>query len=79
MPETEQAGEPLEQITDPIVRRAMESVRTFWAAIDRLGLPAMTSACELTQLDRLVRKYPHAARKSLALYDQEQRFQRWEP
>ncbi|WP_345433728.1 hypothetical protein [Actinoallomurus vinaceus] len=60
-------------MTDPIARAALESVRAFNAAIDRLGLPAVTPACELTQLDRLVRKYPEAARKSLQLYDQKNR------
>ncbi|GAA4614727.1 hypothetical protein GCM10023195_64430 [Actinoallomurus liliacearum] len=57
------------EITDPIARATLESVRALNAAIDRLGLPAVTAACELTQLDRLVRKYPEAARKSLQMYE----------
>ncbi|GAB3980455.1 hypothetical protein GCM10029978_078560 [Actinoallomurus acanthiterrae] len=60
-------------VTDPIARATLESVRAFNAAIDRLGLPAMTAACELTQLDRLIRRYPEAARKSLQLHDREKR------
>jgi hypothetical protein len=59
-----------QEVTDPIARAALESVRAFNAAIDRFRLPAMAAACELTQLDRLVRKYPEAARKSLELYEQ---------
>ncbi|MCO5967684.1 hypothetical protein [Actinoallomurus soli] len=62
-----------QEVTDPVARAALESVRAFNAAIDRLGLPAMTAACELTQLDRLVRRYPEAARKSLQLLEQEKR------
>ncbi len=46
----------------------MESVAGFYAAVDEFGLPAVTSACELLQLDRLVRRYPAAARKALALH-----------
>lgn len=69
----------VEQVADPVVRQALESVRAFNAAIDRLGLPAMTSACELTQLDRLIRKYPAAARKSLQLYERQRRSGPTEP
>jgi hypothetical protein len=59
--------------TDPVARAVLESIRTFNAAIDRLGLPAMTAACELTQLDRLIRRYPDAARKSLEMYERHRR------
>jgi hypothetical protein len=60
-----------QEVTDPIARATLESVRAFNAAIDRLGLPAITAACELAQLDRLIRKYPEAASKSLQLYEHE--------
>ena len=56
---------------DPFARQVRESVAAFYRAIDRLGLPALTSACELLQLDRLVRRYPDAAAKSLELYHRE--------
>jgi hypothetical protein len=62
-----------QEVTDPVARATLESVRAFNAVIDRLGLPAMTAACELMQLDRLVRRYPEAARKSLQLYEHEKR------
>ncbi|MEV5752374.1 hypothetical protein AB0L00_31540 [Actinoallomurus sp. NPDC052308] len=61
------------EITDPIARATLESVRALNAAIDRLGLSAATAACELTQLDRLVRRYPDAARKSLEMYECQRR------
>lgn len=60
-----------QEITDPVAQAVLESVRTLSAAIDRLGLAAMTPACELTQLDRLIRKYPEAARKSLEMYERQ--------
>lgn len=48
----------------------MESVADFYAALDEFGLPVLTSACELLQLDRLVRRYPAAARKAITLHRQ---------
>ncbi|MEV5705346.1 hypothetical protein [Actinoallomurus sp. NPDC052274] len=57
---------------DPFAKQLRESIAAFYNAIDRLGLPAMTSACELLQLDRLVRRYPQAARKSLELHYQDE-------
>lgn len=53
---------------DPFARKVMESVAGFYTAVDELGLPAVTAACELLQLDRLIRRYPAAARKALALH-----------
>ncbi len=43
------------------------SVETLYRFIDTRGLPAVSEACALMQLDRLVRRYPAAARKSLGL------------
>lgn len=53
---------------DPFPRKLMESISSFYTALDESGLPALTAACELLQLDRLVRRYPAAARKALALH-----------
>lgn len=66
---------------DPFPRKLMESISAFYAALDESGLPALTAACELLQLDRLVRRYPAAARKALALHrptlDHEESIQGW--
>lgn len=43
------------------------SVATLYALIDAQGIPAVSEACALMQLDRLVRRYPAAARMSLRL------------
>ena len=47
--------------------RLLRSVRTLYACIDAQGLPAVSEACALMQLDRLVRRYRAAARMSLRL------------
>jgi hypothetical protein len=47
--------------------RLRRSVETMYAFIDMYGLPAVSEACALMQLDRLVRRYPAAARMSLRL------------
>lgn len=47
--------------------RLRRSVETLYRFIDSRGLPAVSEACALMQLDRLVRRYPAAARKSLGL------------
>ncbi len=47
--------------------RLRRSVETLYAFIDAQGLPAVSEACALMQLDRLVRRYPAAARMSLRL------------
>lgn len=46
------------------LRRSVEALHHF---IDVRGLPAVSEAFALMQLDRLVRRYPAAARKSLQL------------
>ncbi|GAA4632526.1 hypothetical protein GCM10023196_066270 [Actinoallomurus vinaceus] len=64
---------------DPVARRVRESIAAFYDAIDRFGLSAVTPACELIQLDRLVRRYPQAASKSLELYRPEQSQEQEDP
>lgn len=53
----------------PVEELLRRSIETFYGFIDRLGLPAVSEACALMQLDRLVRRYPAAARESLRLLD----------
>lgn len=47
----------------------MRSIDALHAALDAIGVPGVSEAAELIRLDRLVRRYPEAARKSLELYD----------
>lgn len=54
------------------------SVDRFLAALDAIGAPGVSTAADLTLLDRLVRRYPEAARKSLELYDRRPRSERAE-
>jgi hypothetical protein len=51
----------------------MRSVNDFLAVLDATGSQGVSEAAELTRLDRLVRRYPEAARKSLELYDRQVR------
>ncbi|MCO6004668.1 hypothetical protein NE236_06720 [Actinoallomurus purpureus] len=57
----------------------MRSVNEFLATLDSIGSQGVSQAVELTQLDRLVRRYPEAARKSIELYDRQFRPDRAEP
>lgn len=57
-------GRPNGPSADERLRR---SVETLYAFIDTHGLPTASEACALMQLDRLVRRYPAAARMSLRL------------
>ncbi|WP_433182710.1 hypothetical protein [Actinoallomurus sp. CA-150999] len=47
----------------------MRAVDEFRGALDSIGSGGVSVAADLTLLDRLVRRYPEAARKSLELYD----------
>lgn len=47
----------------------MRAVDGFRSALDSIGVGGASVAADLTLLDRLVRRYPEAARKSLELYD----------
>jgi hypothetical protein len=49
----------------------MRSVNEFLDTLNAIGSQGVSQAAELTQLDRLVRRYPEAARKSLELYDRQ--------
>ncbi|MEV5746649.1 hypothetical protein AB0L00_02430 [Actinoallomurus sp. NPDC052308] len=49
----------------------MRSVARFRAALDAIDSPDVSAAAELIRLDRLVRRYPEAARKSLELRDRQ--------
>ena len=57
----------------PVDEQLRRSVETFYRVVDRLGLPAVSEACALMQLDRLVRRYPAAARESLRLLERGRR------
>ncbi|MEV5706720.1 hypothetical protein [Actinoallomurus sp. NPDC052274] len=56
----------------------MRSVNRFRAALDAIDAPDGSVAVELIRLDRLVRRYPEAARKSLELHDRQHRPHRME-
>ncbi|MCO6011309.1 hypothetical protein NE236_40805 [Actinoallomurus purpureus] len=47
----------------------MRSIDDFRSILDSIGTGGVSVAADLTLLDRLVRRYPEAARKSLELYD----------
>ncbi|GAA4640193.1 hypothetical protein GCM10023196_104730 [Actinoallomurus vinaceus] len=47
----------------------MRAVEEFRSTLDSIGTGRVSVAADLTLLDRLVRRYPEAARKSLELYD----------
>ena len=47
----------------------MRAVDEFRSTLDSIGSGGVSAAADLTLLDRLVRRYPEAARKSLELYD----------
>jgi hypothetical protein len=47
----------------------MRAVDEFRSTLDSIGSGGVSVAADLTLLDRLVRRYPEAARKSLELYD----------
>ena len=64
-------AEPDGPRADEQLRRSVETLYRF---IDTRGLPAVSEACALMQLDRLVRRYPAAARKSLGLLRRIRRF-----
>jgi hypothetical protein len=51
----------------------MRSVNEFLATLDSIGSQGVSQAVELTQLDRLVRRYPEAARKRSGRERQEAR------
>jgi hypothetical protein len=55
------------------------AVKELRAALDAIGSPGVSAAAELVCLDRLVRRYPEAARKSLELYDRRLRSGRSDP
>ncbi|WP_433176256.1 hypothetical protein [Actinoallomurus sp. CA-150999] len=57
----------------------MRSVNEFRDTLNAIGSQGVSQAAELTQLDRLVRRYPAAARKSLELYDRQFRPDRTGP
>ena len=51
----------------------MRSVSKFLDAVNSIGAQGTSQAADLIRLDRLVRRYPEAARKSLELYDRRRR------
>ncbi|GAA4621553.1 hypothetical protein GCM10023196_010250 [Actinoallomurus vinaceus] len=57
----------------------MRSVNEFLDILNSIGSQGVSQAVDLTHLDRLVRRYPEAARKSLELYDRQFRSDRAEP